>query len=239
MFRPAKQSRVFQDIVDQIQETILSGNLKAGDILPSERDLREVFQVSRGTVREALRVLEQKGLVEMKLGVGGGAVIKNASVNTVSESLALLIRSQKASLSHLAEFRQGVEGDIAAIAAKRASVDAVKKLERLLEKAREYLDLGTDCVERFLEVDKEIHMALAQITGNPVYESLEYIVQENIIPYYDTFLKMEAAEMRENWEDLRDIVRAVKEARSGDARFLAGRHVSRFNTYMEKVDGQK
>ena len=72
MFRAAKQSRIFQDIVDQIQEAILDGRFKAGDMLPSERELKEMFQTSRGTLREALRVLEQKGLIEIKLGVGGG-----------------------------------------------------------------------------------------------------------------------------------------------------------------------
>ena len=60
MFSPAKQNRVFQDVVQQIQEHILTGTLKAGDTLPSERDLRSVFQVSRGTIREALLVLEQR-----------------------------------------------------------------------------------------------------------------------------------------------------------------------------------
>jgi len=60
MFRAAKQSRIFQDIVDQIQEAILSGSVKSGTMLPAERELKEMFETSRGTLREALRVLEQK-----------------------------------------------------------------------------------------------------------------------------------------------------------------------------------
>ncbi len=72
MFQKAKQNRIFQDVVDQIQEAILQGRLKAGNKLPSERELQEIFQTSRGTLREALRVLEQKGLITIKTGVSGG-----------------------------------------------------------------------------------------------------------------------------------------------------------------------
>ncbi len=60
-FRKAKQSRIFQDVVNQIQEAILDGHLNAGDKLPSERELGEMLGTSRGTLREALRVLEPKG----------------------------------------------------------------------------------------------------------------------------------------------------------------------------------
>jgi DNA-binding GntR family transcriptional regulator len=121
MFKAAKQNRIFQDVVEQIQETILSGKLKPGEMLPSERELKAMLQVSRGTLREALRVLEQKGLIEIKLGVGGGAVVQDMSYDQMNESLALLIRYQKVSLRHLSEFRVGVEGRVSALAAARAT----------------------------------------------------------------------------------------------------------------------
>ena len=73
MFQAAKQTKVFQNVVTQIEEAILDGRLKTGDTLPSERQLKELFSISRGTLREALRVLEQKGLIEIKPGVGGGS----------------------------------------------------------------------------------------------------------------------------------------------------------------------
>ena len=90
MFRTARQNRVYQDIVEQIQDAILNGQLKVGDMLPPERELKEVFQTSRGTLREALRVLEERGLIEIKLGTGGGAVVKAVSSDRVAESLDLL-----------------------------------------------------------------------------------------------------------------------------------------------------
>ncbi|HDM09645.1 MAG: FadR family transcriptional regulator [Deltaproteobacteria bacterium] len=239
MFKPAKRNRVFQDIVEQIQEHILSGELKEGDFLPSERDLQELFQVSRGTIREALRVLEQKGLVEIKLGVGGGAMIRTASVDKVTESLALLIRHQKISLDHLSEFREGFEGDIAALAAERAKRKDLEGLEKILETARTYAEAGQERASEFLETDKDFHLALARITRNPIYEAVERIVQENIFSYYETLLYMGDRRLKENYEDLRKIVAAIKEKNIEKARALARNHVARFTKYMRKKERQE
>jgi DNA-binding FadR family transcriptional regulator len=233
MFKAAKQNRIFQDVVEQIQETILSGKLKPGEMLPAERELKEMLQVSRGTLREALRVLEQKGLIEIKLGVGGGAVVQDMSYDQMNESLALLIRYQKVSLQHLSEFRVGVEGRVTALAAARATPADVIRLKSLLEQAREFVDKGSDFQKEFVEVDKQIHLALAEITGNPVYISLHHTVHDNIDQYYEAFLSMKKRELEENFTDLGSIIDAVEKKDGEQARQLAEAHVLRFNHYME------
>jgi len=233
MFKAAKQTRIFQDVVEQIQETILAGKLMPGEMLPSERELKAMLQVSRGTLREALRVLEQKGLIEIKLGVGGGAVVQDISYDQINESLALLIRYQKVSLQHLTEFRVGVEGRVSALAAERATPADIIHLKALLEQARQFAEKGRDFQKGFVEVDKQIHLALAQITGNPVYLSLHHTVHDNIDRYYETFLVMKKREMEENLTDLGDIIDAVERKQADEARLLAEAHVLRFNHYME------
>src|SRR5574341_1201911 len=140
MFRQAKQSRAFEDIIVQIQESILDGSLREGDRLPAERTLRDVFKVSRGTLREALRALEQKGLITLKTGVLGGAYICPINSKQMSESLDLLLRHQKISLRELAESREAVEGFVAARAAKCAKKADVAELRDFLASIREYLD---------------------------------------------------------------------------------------------------
>ena len=95
MFRKTPHKRVFQDLVDQIQAAILDGRLQPGDKLPSQRELVDMFQTSRASIREALRVLEQKGLVEVKLGVSGGAVIKTADTEPLTDVLTLLLQQKK------------------------------------------------------------------------------------------------------------------------------------------------
>ena len=136
LFRAPKQNRIFRDVVDQIQDAIIDGRLKTGDKLPAERELKDLLKTSRSTLCEALRVLEQKGLIEIKLGVGGGSVVRSVTTDQVTESLDLLIRSQKISLAHLADFREGVEGEVVAIAARTASETDLRNLERLLKKAK-------------------------------------------------------------------------------------------------------
>jgi DNA-binding FadR family transcriptional regulator len=234
MFRAAKQNRIFQDVVDQIQESILTGELNPGDTLPAERELKDMLQVSRGTLREALRVLEQKGLIEIKLGVGGGAVVKPATFDLVGQSLALLIRHQKISLGHLAEFRVGVEGDAAALAASRAGQSDIRQLKALLDQARACIEASPANINAFIEIDKKVHLALASLSQNPVYVSLHHTVHDNIDRYYERFLVMQARELKENFQDLCDIVLAVEHGRADAARDLARRHVLRFNHYMEK-----
>lgn len=232
MFHAAKQNRIFQDVVDQIQETILAGHLQPGDTLPAERDLKAMLQVSRGTLREALRVLEQKGLITIKLGVGGGAVVKDPSFDQVGESLAMLIRMQKVSLNHLAEFRKGVEGDIAALAAQRATPEDLTRLSELLAQAEGHAMRGAPGSAEFMQLDKAIHRALARMTGNPVFVSLHHTVHDNIDQYYENYLSLDDRELIENYTDLRDIITAIKDRRVDDARALARRHVLRFNHYQ-------
>jgi GntR family transcriptional regulator, transcriptional repressor for pyruvate dehydrogenase complex len=177
--------------------------------------------------------LEQKGLIEIKLGVGGGAVVQDVSYDQINESLALLIRYQKVSLQHLAEFRLGVEGRVSALAAERATPADVIHLKSLLEQARQFAEKGSDFQKEFVEVDKQIHLFLAEITGNPVYISLHHTVHDNIDQYYETFLSMRQREMMENLADLGDIIHAVEKKDVDAARQLAEAHVLRFNHYME------
>jgi len=236
MFKAAKQNRIFQDVVDQIEEVILSGQLQAGDTLPSERDLKDMFQTSRGTLREALRVLEQKGLIEIKLGVGGGAVVKASPLDQVCSSLDLMVRFQKISLQQLAEFREGVESTVADIAARRAGPQDAALLENLLEKARHHAHRGVAHWREFVEIDKQIHQTLAQITGNPMYIVVNQMVHNNIQRYYEKFLPWNKAMLQENYQDLSDIIENVTAGRADLARSMAHKHVRRFTEYMEQQE---
>ncbi|MDZ7761887.1 MAG: FadR/GntR family transcriptional regulator [Desulfovermiculus sp.] len=238
MFRAAKQNKIFQDVVDQIQEAILEGRLKPGDILPSERELKEMLQVSRGTLREALRVLEQKGLIHIKLGVGGGAVVQDASYEPVTESLALLIRHQKVSLTHLAEFRAGIEGEAAAHAARQINSAQAEHLHSLLNQAAACIGPGEDQTQTFLEADKAIHMHLSAITRNPISIFVHKSIHENIDRYYEQFLVMDVQSMQENVQDLKNIIDAVVSGDVHKARGLAIDHVHRFTIYMQGVLSQ-
>ena len=238
LFRAAKQNRIFQDVVEQIQEAIIEGHLKVGERLPAERELKDMLHTSRSTLREALRVLEQKGLIEIKLGMGGGAVVRAVTSDLVAESLDLLIRSQQVSLRHIAEFRERVEADVAMLAASRMTDGHHKALKQLIDEARACARRGTELVSEFLSKDKAIHLCFAQITGNPLYISILKTIHENIRRYYDDFLVMEQPEMNENLKDLEDVVNAMVNREVTKAGQLMRAHVRRFNAYMEAREKQ-
>ena len=112
---------MFQEIVEQVEQAILSGELGPGDMLPPEMQMKEMFQTSRSTVREALRVLEAKsGLIEIRQGVGGGAVVKSIELDKLTDSLLLFMRSNHLSFDVVADFREVVEGAASARAARNA-----------------------------------------------------------------------------------------------------------------------
>ncbi len=238
MFKQVKQSKAYQDVVDQIQEAIMTGNLKAGSLLPAERELKEKFAISRGTLREALRVLEQKGLIEIRTGVAGGSMVREVNSDNLSENLGLLIRNCAVSLQNLAEFREEMEGGVSALAAQRAGADDIALLRALLLEAEGQLNLGPSGWDAFIRIDEQLHLALARMSGNLLFLTVLQSLYVNIHTYYVKYLPREEALLKENFADLCAIVAAV-EAHDGDqARAVAQSHVSRFNRYMEQKGAQ-
>lgn len=233
VFKPAKQNRIYQDVVDQIQEAILEGELKVGEQLPPERKLIEMFGVSRGTIREALRVLEQKGMIEIKTGVAGGSIIKGVTSESFSENLGLLIRYKKVSLRELAEFREGIEGTVAAFAAERATEEDLALLRDLYAQSTEAFAAGPAHWDTAIRCDEQIHLALARISGNTLFITVLETVYLNIHTYYESYLPMQESVLAENLEDLRIIIDAIGRRDPATAHDRARHHVRKFTAYME------
>lgn len=234
MFKQVKQNKAYQDVVEQVQEAIIAGTLKPGSQLPAERELKEQFGISRGTLREALRVLEQKGLIEIRTGVAGGSIIREVNSEKLSENLGLLIRNRAVSLHDLAEFRESMEGGVAALAAQRAGRPELDALQELLEEAQLHFREGRKGWDAFVRTDEQIHLALVRISGNLLFISVLTSVYHNIHTYYENYLPWSKARMQENYNDLCEIVAAVSAADAERAREAAQEHVRRFNAHMEK-----
>src|SRR3979490_1464517 len=118
LYRAVRTSRLYEQIVQQIEESILKGTLKPGDQLPAERDLAQRFGVSRTAVREAVKALREKGLVEAYSG--RGTFITDGTSQAVRQSLDLMVKiGQPEGSQYLAELRAILEPEIAALAAAR------------------------------------------------------------------------------------------------------------------------
>src|ERR1700757_3186444 len=118
VYKAVQPSRLYEQIVRQIEDSISSGTLKPGDQLPPERELAQQFGVSRTAVREAVRALHEKGLVEAY--PGRGTFITDGSSYTIRQSLDRMMRSGNEGFAFLAEVREILEPEIAALATTRA-----------------------------------------------------------------------------------------------------------------------
>ncbi len=167
VYRIVKTSRLFEQIVQQVEASILNGQLKPGDQLPAERDLAQRFGVSRTAVREAVKTLREKGLVEAYSG--RGTFVTNGTSQAIRQSLDLMIRiNQQDGSAHLAELRQVLEPEIAALAALRIE-------EQLLSTMRDAvatMDRNLHEPDAYVEADLDFHLALAEAVGNPLVLSL-------------------------------------------------------------------
>ncbi len=144
MYKVVQTSRLYQQIVQQIEESIDKGDLKEGDQLPAERDLAQQFGVSRTAVREAVKTLREKGLVEAY--AGRGTFITNGSTNSIRNTLDRMIRDGPLEGTvHLAEMREILEPEIAFLAAKRADQETISAMQEsisVMDAARNLLHRG-------------------------------------------------------------------------------------------------
>ncbi len=235
LFREASRVRTSDDIVDQIQRAIVAGKLRPGDRLPPERELQKMFDVGRATVREALRVLENRGLLTMRLGATGGAFVAKSSTRIVTQSLALLLERKEVDFSALAEFRQFLEGMQARLAAARAEAADLDRMARIAEEYRTLLARPDVALADLIEKDIEFHLAVAAAAKNPV----SYAVMEAVIELARTAFQFIPDGHRQRILD--DMVQVLEALRARDAERAAGvltEHIRSFNELiLERADG--
>jgi GntR family transcriptional regulator, transcriptional repressor for pyruvate dehydrogenase complex len=168
MFGAVRTPRVYEHIVTQIERAIYEGRLAQGNKLPPERQLVREFGASRVAVREALRALEHRGLVEVRQGSTGGYFIRECDATPVVRGLATLFRLGGVSLAQLAETRALLEPEAARLAAARITDHELKSLGECLE-ARTQADLTA---RRRRGLDAEFHRVVLAAARNPVHAAV-------------------------------------------------------------------
>jgi GntR family transcriptional repressor for pyruvate dehydrogenase complex len=167
VYRLVRTSRLYEQIVQQIEESIVKGALKAGDQLPAERELAQRFGVSRTAVREAVKALREKGLVEAYSG--RGTFITDGTNQAVRQSLDLVAKiGQPEGSTHLAEVRVILEPEIAMLAALRIQEPELATMREAVA----IMDRAGRDPETYIEADLDFHLALAEGAANPLILSL-------------------------------------------------------------------
>jgi GntR family transcriptional repressor for pyruvate dehydrogenase complex len=166
MLKAIKKTRIHEAVVTQVHELIRAGKFKAGDQLPSERELAETFQVSRTSVREALRALETQGLIISRTGTGN--FVADLPIESLVAPLARMLIEEKHALADVFELRKLIEPQIASLAAERATDRDIQLLKAALAKQKEQVEDGATGVD----ADAELHFAIGQATQNQAIKKL-------------------------------------------------------------------
>ena len=237
MFKPVRKTRVYEEIVSKIKILIEEGRLKSGDQLPPERELSEVFKVSRSSLREALRALESEGFLESRQG--DGTYVASKPIEQLVQVLATAILTEKDAQLELFEIRRLIEPQLALLAAERATSEDLSRLEKILETQAEEVKRGGTAVD----VDKDFHYALAEATKNKtiirVMDNLMHAIEksrdlslqvegrpEKSLSFHRNVLnalkardrELAAKAMREHLEDIESILFSVRKEVLGTSR---------------------
>jgi GntR family transcriptional repressor for pyruvate dehydrogenase complex len=221
-FSPVRSpTRMSEAIVRQIENKILLGQLKPHSILPSETKLMSQFGVSRNTVREALRMLEASGMIRIKQGAQGGAVVTELTVDFVSEFLIKAIHLGGVSGDSLSQFRLALEPSIAELLAKKDDLDPklISEMEENVLHANAIYKMNR--VTRHQNID--FHVLLALATENPLFiillKTLRISLQSFVPPHVHHKLQIDTIRYHEK------ILDAIKKRDSVGAKEKMYKHL--------------
>jgi DNA-binding FadR family transcriptional regulator len=187
-----QRRKLYQEVLDRLQQRIRSGELAPGDHLPSERELMEFYGVGRPAVREALQDLARSGIVEITHGERARVVVPTAQllIGQMAGGAQHLLRTQPGMLDHLKEARVFLEAGIARIAAQRATPADVTRLRRRLDDQRDALV----ALDQFLGRDMAFHREIATISGNPIFPTMVEAMFNWASEYYQSIVRAPGAE---------------------------------------------
>ena len=165
-FKTIRRFKVYEEISRQIEKLIHNGKLKPGDKLPTERELSELFGVSRHSVREAIRVLEKSRLLNSVAG-SGTYVAMNENQKAVNE-IATYLLDKTDKLAEIFQLRRIIEPQVAGLAAQNATGDNIKELELLLKQIQDLVRKSTTDRHEFSKLDIQLHKTIAIATQNSI-----------------------------------------------------------------------
>jgi DNA-binding FadR family transcriptional regulator len=216
----------------ELRERILSGELREGAVLPAERELVKQTQMSRATVREALRILEVQNLVRVKAGRAGGAFVQRPTTASMANSVSMLIRGRQIKLADLMETREALEPFCAELAAaKRTEADLAT-----LDLANEAIaDPGAD-LSRFLQANLDWHVGVAIASHNELLIGFMTALSQAIYMGTENPAFVDDSVRAVTARAHKSITRAIRDKDAEAAGRRMRRHVHSYAAAVLKVD---
>lgn len=219
---------LYESLVDEIERMVVDGELKPGDSLPPQDDLAARFGVSRTVVREAVQILVARRLVDVQRGKG--MVVSHPSSDSVTQSLSLLLKLEKATMPQLTELRMFLEPEMAALAAARATdaqIEAIRQIEAAYRTQAEG-DQGVtpaDAFEKYASLDLAFHQAVWDAAHNEVaktvLESILGLFWESMVATYSL-----SGALQKVLEGHRSVMLAIASHDAEEARRQSRSHVN-------------
>lgn len=231
MFLPYQSKRAFEDVAEQIQRAILSGQMKDGERLPAERVLSEQFQAGRLTVREALRTLETKGFIRIKKGSSGGAFVQVGNRQNVAAIIVDNLTLEGLTSEQITEARLALECTTVRSAAEKGNRADLLRLHDDLEEAKRLSPQDNPQIA----VSKMInfHLLLAEASHNPpliiFIRALMEWARRKLLHYAPT-----ASQMRYSYQAHKAILDAVEKKDVILAQHLMENHIERMHSYVSR-----
>lgn len=224
IFKPISQEKLSVKIANQIKDLILQGKLKPGEPLPPERKLISILNVSRPSLREALKSLVGMGYLEITQG--NRTIVRSLAAGRILEPLDLLVKEDLATVFELIEVRKAVEAWNGYHAASRATAEDIERLEQCAAAMEPQLE---DAEPSFGKNDAEFHLAIARATHNKVQAHIMYTIYDLLKNFIGRFY----GDMSNSliWEQHVRIVDAVKKRDSDLTRAAVLDHLE----YVETV----
>lgn len=223
-FRKVNTGRVSDAIVDQVKTAIREGKLAPGDRLPPERELTKMFGVSRVAVRDALRLLEASGLIEVKVGAAGGAVVTIPGSNEIAESISNMLLIRSTTPQEVTEARLVLETGVIRLACERADETDIADLDEICDRAS--LLLASEA-EYDVALSAEFHSRLAAATHNEAITALIASLHQPLEESLREARDVDPAMGRIGTEEHRELVRAIEARDAGKAEDIMRRHLLR------------
>ncbi|HEY2700162.1 MAG TPA: FadR/GntR family transcriptional regulator [Pseudonocardiaceae bacterium] len=231
MFTTVSANRMSEAIVTQIRNLIRTNRLVPGDRLPSERELCEQFGVSRVTVREALRVLEAGGLIEIRVGARGGAFVTTPTSDQLSAGLADLINLASVTAFEVTEARIVFELGIIPMVVERATDEDIEDLRELTREHIAALKRG----EYTMAMSAQFHNRVGACTHNAAIEMLVHSFHGPLLMSLREARTAAPVMGQRGTYEHRDFVEAIAERNVEEATAIMRRHIERTAKVLSKT----
>ncbi len=225
--------RVFEQVAEQLRRLITEGHLEPGDQLPSELRLSQALEVSRASVREALRLLESTGLIEVRTGAGTFVAPPRVSFTTTGDAVEWLLK-RRDSLLHLLEVRESVEGLTAALAAPVIGDELLAQLRSIVDRQSE-LAGSVSNLDQEVELDVRFHALIAQASRNTIAQDIVNAIVPAFVDSNRVVLYLSREAMEKTLAEHQRIVDALASRHAKKAELAMRAHIARVRGEIRQV----